>query len=322
MAKNKLSFAVEPENNRRLADLLGQMNENANLLEKHFNIEVSNRGNVFTLKGEKVDIQNAERMIHDLYKETKKAGNLTGEKVSIILQTTGNSPKTTKKQHIKAGKLIIEARSANQATYLQDILNYDLTFSIGPAGTGKTFLAVACAIAALEQEKISQLILVRPVIEAGEQLGFLPGDVSQKVDPFLRPIYDALYAMLGFQRVQKMLERNIIELAPLAYMRGRTLNDAFIILDEAQNTTKEQMKMFLTRIGFNSTTVVTGDITQVDLPREKLSGLVHAYELLKGMNGIAFSEFNTEDVVRHPLVKKIVTAYEADAEKRSKVTRR
>jgi phosphate starvation-inducible PhoH-like protein len=205
---------------------------------------------------------------------------------------------------------MIEGRGFNQQRYLQSIVTHDVNFGVGPAGTGKTYLAVACAVEALEKERVQRIVLARPAVEAGERLGFLPGDLSQKVDPYLRPLYDALYEMLGFERVVKFIERDIIEVAPLAYMRGRTLNDSFIILDEAQNTTVEQMKMFLTRIGFGSTAVITGDVTQVDLPRNTLSGLRHVIEVLKGVDGVSFTFFQAKDVVRHPLVQKIVTAYE------------
>ncbi len=213
---------------------------------------------------------------------------------------------------VKTRKGLIKGRGENQTQYLQQIQSFDLTLGVGPAGTGKTWLAVACAVNALENDEVERLLLVRPAVEAGERLGFLPGDLAQKIDPYLRPMYDALYEMLGMQRVAKLMERNVIEVAPLAYMRGRTLNDAFIILDEAQNTTIDQMKMFLTRIGFGSKAVVTGDITQVDLPHDKLSGLRHAMKLLRQVEGVGITRFSARDVVRHPLVKKIVKAYEED----------
>jgi phosphate starvation-inducible PhoH-like protein len=216
---------------------------------------------------------------------------------------------------IKTKYGLIKGRGANQQDYLRKIVSHDINFGVGPAGTGKTFLAVACAIEALQAEKVRKIILVRPAVEAGEKLGFLPGDMAQKVDPYLRPLYDALYDMLGLERVEKMIDRGIIEVAPLAFMRGRTLNDAFIILDEAQNTTVEQIKMFLTRVGFGSTAVVTGDITQIDLPSEKMSGLRHVLDVLKDVEGISFTFFNARDVVRHPLVQRIVRAYEAYEQK-------
>src|ERR1700678_2218855 len=218
-----------------------------------------------------------------------------------------------KKIKTRAARGAVRARGANQTEYLNNVRNFDLTFGIGPAGTGKTYLAVACAVEALQSEKVRRIVLVRPAVEAGERLGFLPGDLSQKVDPYLRPMYDALYEMMGFERVAKLIERNVIEVAPLAFMRGRSLNDSFVILDEAQNTTNEQMKMFLTRIGFGSKAVVTGDITQIDLPNSKQSGLRTVIDILRGVHGIAFTMFTSRDVVRHPLVQRIVQAYEASA---------
>ena len=230
------------------------------------------------------------------------------------LDMDGADPKAveaTDELKVRTARGAVRARGANQTEYLNNIRNFDLTFGIGPAGTGKTYLAVACAVEALQSEKVRRIVLVRPAVEAGERLGFLPGDLSQKVDPYLRPMYDALYEMLGFERVAKSIERNIIEVAPLAFMRGRSLNDSFVILDEAQNTTNEQMKMFLTRIGFGSKAVVTGDITQVDLPNSKQSGLRTVIDILRGVHGIAFTMFSSRDVVRHPLVQRIVQAYEA-----------
>ncbi|MCK5888037.1 MAG: PhoH family protein, partial [Alcanivorax sp.] len=224
----------------------------------------------------------------------------------LIDRTADKSPIQVEIRH-----MVINGRGPNQQSYLRNIASHDINFGIGPAGTGKTYLAVACAVAALEQDRVKRLILARPAVEAGEKLGFLPGDLAQKVDPYLRPLYDALYEMLGFERVGKLIERNVIEVAPLAFMRGRTLNEAFIILDEAQNTTPEQIKMFLTRVGFGSTAVVTGDITQIDLPRDNPSGLRNVLNILRGVEGISFTFFDTRDVVRHPLVKRIVSAYEA-----------
>jgi len=224
-----------------------------------------------------------------------------------------DAPATSSQQNvsIKTKCGMIRGRGLNQQEYLRKIVTHDINFGVGPAGTGKTYLAVACAIEALQSEKVRKIILVRPAVEAGEKLGFLPGDMAQKVDPYLRPLYDALYDMLGFERVEKMIDKGIIEVAPLAFMRGRTLNDSFIILDEAQNTTVEQIKMFLTRVGFGSTAVVTGDVTQIDLPSEKMSGLRHVLEVLKNVEGISFTFFEARDVVRHPLVQRIVCAYEA-----------
>jgi phosphate starvation-inducible PhoH-like protein len=243
---------------------------------------------------------------------------LTAELVHLAMQDSSidellDAPATSSGQNvsIKTKCGMIRGRGINQQEYLRKILTYDINFGVGPAGTGKTYLAVACAIEALQSEKVKKIILVRPAVEAGEKLGFLPGDMAQKVDPYLRPLYDALYDMLGFERVEKMIDKGIIEVAPLAFMRGRTLNDAFIILDEAQNTTVEQIKMFLTRLGFGSTAVVTGDVTQIDLPSEKMSGLRHVLEVLKTVEGISFTFFDARDVVRHPLVQRIVCAYEA-----------
>jgi len=261
-------------------------------------------------------VQLAGKVLQNLYSKTAKI-NLTPSQVHLVLQQVGadalddsgevaNEPMT-----IQTRRGLISGRALNQQRYLHNILNNDINFGIGPAGTGKTYLAVACAVQALEQEKVGRLVLTRPAVEAGERLGFLPGDLAQKIDPYLRPLYDALYEMLGFDRVAKLVERNVIEIAPLAYMRGRTLNDSFIILDEAQNTTVEQMKMFLTRIGFGSKAVITGDVTQVDLPRGRLSGLRHVVEVLRDVDGISFTFFKAADVVRHPLVQSIVTAYES-----------
>jgi phosphate starvation-inducible PhoH-like protein len=255
----------------------------------------------------------AVTIVEILYKSTAEEP-LTPARVHLFLQEMGADAAAAAPEVeeivIRTRRGLIRARGLNQQQYLYNITHQDINFGVGPAGTGKTYLAVACAIDALEQERVRRLILVRPAVEAGERLGFLPGDLVQKVDPYLRPLYDALYEMLGFERVAKLIERNVIEIAPLAFMRGRTLNDSFIILDEAQNTTVEQMKMFLTRIGFGSTAVVTGDITQVDLPRSTQSGLRHVLEVLKDVEGISMTFFNAGDVVRHPLVQRIVTAYE------------
>lgn len=279
-------------------------------------MEISNRGNQFQIDGPDSAPQLAGELLQDLYNATREAP-MTPERVHLFLQqagldvlASGNSHQDGAERLIHAHRSMIRARGAHQAEYLGNILEQDINFGVGPAGTGKTYLAVACAVQALEREEVRRLVLVRPAVEAGERLGFLPGDLTQKVDPYLRPLYDALYEMLGFERVAKYIERNIIEIAPLAFMRGRTLNDAFVILDEAQNTTVEQMKMFLTRIGFGSTAVVTGDVTQIDLPKSVKSGLRHAIDVLDGVEGIGFSWFDARDVVRHPLVKKIVNAYE------------
>ena len=258
------------------------------------------------------------RSLQDLYARAQREP-VDSERVHIALQeldmergqTTGNASESNDELKVRTSRGAVRARGANQTQYLHNIRDHDLTFGIGPAGTGKTYLAVACAVEALQSEMVRRIILVRPAVEAGERLGFLPGDLTQKVDPYLRPMYDALYEMMGFDRVSRFIERNVIEVAPLAFMRGRSLNDSFIILDEAQNTTVEQMKMFLTRIGFGSKAVVTGDVTQTDLPHGKQSGLSHVINVLRGVEGVAFTFFDAQDVVRHPLVQRIVRAYEA-----------
>jgi len=304
-----------PFDNRRLADLCGKYDEHLRYLERSSGVEIINRGNVFHLTGEARQVEDLKKVLQTLYEETK-GGALSMEGVHLALRQPRHFSKT---EHwvgeeevtlIKTRGAEIKPRTPNQRLYLNRILRHDMNFGIGPAGTGKTYLAVACAVMALEQEWVRRILLVRPAVEAGERLGFLPGDLTQKIDPYLRPLYDALYDMLGFERVAKWLERQVIEIAPLAYMRGRTLNDAFIILDESQNTTQEQMKMFLTRMGFNSRVVITGDITQVDLPRGKQSGLRHALKVLKGLTEISFTHFQSIDVVRHPVVQKIVEAYD------------
>lgn len=305
---------LEPVDNQRLANLCGPMDEHLRQLERRLGIEINNRGNTFRVIGDMPSVEIAERVLKDLYAATANE-NLSPERVHLYLKDSGIDeaiqPQIDDQDiTIKTKRGVIKGRSANQRLYLKNIQSHDICFGVGPAGTGKTYLAVACAIAALEQDHARRLVLVRPAVEAGEKLGFLPGDLVQKVDPYLRPLYDALYEMLGFERVAKYIERNVIEVAPLAFMRGRTLNESFIILDEAQNTTIEQMKMFLTRIGFNSTAVITGDITQIDLPRGKKSGLRHVIDILKDEEGISFTFFKSRDVVRHPLVARILNAYE------------
>lgn len=278
-------------------------------------MEISNRGNSFEIIGSGDTPQLAGTILQGLYESTNESP-LTPERVHLHLQQAGlelaqkQSGKGEDDFLIHARRTIVRARGENQQQYIRSIFNQDVNFGIGPAGTGKTYLAVACAVQALEREQVRRLVLVRPAVEAGERLGFLPGDLMQKVDPYLRPLYDGLYEMLGFERVGKLIERNLIEIAPLAFMRGRTLNDAFVILDEAQNTTVEQMKMFLTRIGFGSTAVITGDITQIDLPKGVYSGLRHAIDVLENINAIGFTHFDRRDVVRHPLIKEILHAYE------------
>ena len=277
-------------------------------------MEISNRGNQFQIDGRDDAPELAGEVLQHLYAATREAP-MTPERVHLYLQQAGLDVIRDKQDDdldvvIHTRRSMVKARGAHQLDYIRNILEHDINLGIGPAGTGKTYLAVACAVQALEREQVRRLVLVRPAVEAGERLGFLPGDLTQKVDPYLRPLYDALYEMLGFERVAKFIERSVIEIAPLAFMRGRTLNDAFVILDEAQNTTVEQMKMFLTRIGFGSTAVVTGDVTQIDLPKGIKSGLKHAVEVLEDVEDIGFTWFDARDVVRHPLVKKILHAYE------------
>ncbi len=310
-----LQFDLEPVDARRFAELCGQFNEHLKQIEHRLGIRISNRGQHFELSGEADPVQAGEQVLQRLYNETSVSNSLTPEMVHLFLQETGMDqyeikPGEAEDVVIKTRKGLIRPRGKNQQGYVRTIQENDINFGVGPAGTGKTYLAVACAVQALEQEEVRRILLVRPAVEAGEKLGFLPGDLAQKIDPYLRPLYDALYEMLGFDRVTRLIEKNVIEVAPLAYMRGRTLNNAFIILDESQNTTTEQMKMFLTRIGFGSTAVITGDITQIDLPRNTRSGLRHALEVLEGVKGIGSIRFNAKDVVRHPLVQRIVEAYD------------
>ncbi len=306
---------LEPEDNQRLANLCGQFDEHLRQMERRLGVEINNRGNVFQVIGTPTSVRAATEVLKDLYATTLREP-LTPARVNLYLQESGvetlvqGAPLAADEVIVRTRRGPIHGRGPNQQDYLRNIKTHDINFGIGPAGTGKTYLAVASAVEALETERVRRLVLVRPAVEAGERLGFLPGDLAQKIDPYLRPLYDALYEMLGFDRVAQLIERNVIEVAPLAYMRGRTLNDAFIILDEAQNTTTEQMKMFLTRIGFGSTVVITGDVTQIDLPRERLSGLRQVIGVLKDIEGISFIFFNARDVVRHPMVQRIVTAYE------------
>ncbi len=307
-------FILEPFEAHRFANLCGQLDEHLRLIEQRLDIEIRNRGNQFELIGELKHTTSAENLLRRLYRETQGT-DLSPDMVHLFLQESGvdeldNHPAAEVGVALRTKKGMIRPRGLNQQRYVKEILSNDINFGIGPAGTGKTYLAVACAVDALEREQIRRILLVRPAVEAGEKLGFLPGDLAQKIDPYLRPLYDALYEMLGFEYVAKLIERQVIEVAPLAYMRGRTLNNCFIILDESQNTTVEQMKMFLTRIGFGSTAVITGDITQVDLPKGTKSGLNHVIDVLKDVPGISFTHFKPKDVVRHPLVQRIVEAYE------------
>jgi len=308
------TILLEPEDNPRLANLCGQFDEHLRQLERRMGVEINNRGASFNVIGEATATAATIELIRDLYELTTDE-TLVPSKIHLFLQDSGidallEKDKKFEEVSVKTRRGVIRARGPNQANYLRNMQTHDLAFGVGPAGTGKTYLAVASAVEALESDQVRRLILVRPAVEAGEKLGFLPGDLAQKIDPYLRPMYDALYEMLGFERVAKLIERNVIEIAPLAYMRGRTLNESFVILDEAQNTTVEQMKMFLTRIGFGSTAVVNGDVTQTDLPRQQTSGLRHVIEILKDVEGISFNFFNARDVVRHPLVRKIVQAYD------------
>jgi len=305
-------FELGPSDNARLANLCGPLDENLRLLETSLGVRVHRRGDTFRVSG--AQAASAEDLLRELFALTARE-EITPERVHLALRERESGPLPADAEREEYGVRVprggIRARGAHQRDYLEHIRNRDLTFGIGPAGTGKTYLAVACAVEALQADRVRRLILVRPAVEAGERLGFLPGDLTQKVDPYLRPMYDALYEMMGFDRVARFIERNVIEVAPLAFMRGRSLNDSFIILDEAQNTTIEQMKMFLTRIGFGSKAVVTGDVTQTDLPAGKQSGLSHVVDVLRAVEGVAFTFFDAHDVVRHPLVQRIVQAYES-----------
>jgi len=331
---------LEPNNTRRLAMLCGQFDEHLRQIERRLNIEIRNRSNRFALLGEDHTTRVAAGLLQSLYRDTDQGRELTPADIHLALQQSQidahmQRHATKEKQTsmpetqtllsvednvednfdsltlIRTKKCAVKPRGQHQQDYVRAVQTNDINFGVGPAGTGKTYLAVACGVESLLKDEVERILLVRPAVEAGEKLGFLPGDLAQKVDPYLRPLYDALFDMLGFETVGKLIERNVIEVAPLAYMRGRTLNNAFIILDESQNTTREQMKMFLTRIGFGSTAVITGDPSQVDLPRGQASGLRHAVEVLEKVQGISFTFFNARDVVRHPLVQRIVEAYDA-----------
>ncbi len=322
-----IDFTLAPADNERLANLCGQFDENLRQVERQLGVEIENRGHRFRVIGDNDAASAAGTVIRSLYEHTAREV-IGSEAVHLQLRTAkaesamadaddGNNEAVDPNEvSIRTKKGLIRGRGPNQREYLAAIQRNDLNFGVGPAGTGKTYLAVACAVEALQSDQVQRLVLVRPAVEAGERLGFLPGDLSQKVDPYLRPLYDAMFEMLGFERVNKLIERNVIEVAPLAYMRGRTLNGSFIILDEAQNTTVEQMKMFLTRLGFGSTAVITGDVTQIDLPPGKTSGLRDAIDVLHELEGVSFTFFNANDVVRHDLVQRVVRAYdrrEADA---------
>ncbi len=327
-------FNLMPVDNHRQANLCGPMDDNLKSIERRLGVEISYRGDEFTVVGKPSNCIAVVKILKDLYLESQTVKGeskiISPEMVHLAIleadcleqdEQTNNQISTELDNKyedmvtIKTKRGIVKPRNGNQQSYVQNIITNDISFGIGVAGTGKTYLAVACAVDALERQEVRRILLTRPAVEAGEKLGFLPGDLSQKIDPYLRPLYDALFEMLGFEKVEKLIERNVIEIAPLAYMRGRTLNDAFVILDESQNTTVEQMKMFLTRIGFNSRAVITGDITQVDLPRHQMSGLRHAIEVLQSINGISFNFFQAKDVVRHPVVARIVEAYDSHDQK-------
>ena len=305
------TFLLEPADSERLSNLAGPFDGHLRQIELRLGVEIANRGNIFRVTGrDEAMLDRTEKLLKTLYAESE-GEVLDSHAINLRLSPANvEEDYTPQEVSVRVKRGTIRGRGANQAKYLHKITGHDINFGVGPAGTGKTFLAVAMAVEALNESKVQRLILVRPAVEAGEKLGFLPGDLTQKVDPYLRPLYDALYEMLGVEKVAKLLERNVIEIAPLAYMRGRTLNDAFVILDEAQNTTIEQMKMFLTRLGFGSTAVVTGDLTQIDLPKHVKSGLRDAIEVLHEVEGVSFTFFEARDVVRHPLVARIVTAYE------------
>jgi phosphate starvation-inducible PhoH-like protein len=306
------SLTLEPYDARRLATLCGRLDENIRQIERRLDVEIRSRGNEFRFTGEAGAVSAAARLVEELYANTADSDELSPDEVHLHLREAiaGIREPGDERAVLRTRRGWIKPRGDNQRRYVERILDHDISFGIGPAGTGKTYLAVAAAVDSLERDEVRRILLVRPAVEAGEKLGFLPGDLAEKINPYLRPLYDALYEMLGFERVAKLLDRQVIEVAPLAYMRGRTLNNSFIILDESQNTTREQMKMFLTRIGFGSKAVITGDITQVDLPRGTESGLVDAMHVLDNVPGIAFTRFESVDVVRHTLVQRIVEAYD------------
>lgn len=318
-------ISLEPADNARLLSLCGPFDDNIKQLERRLGIEINRRDNHFKLTGRPICVNAAADILRSLYVDTAPMRgeiqdiepeqiHLAIKEARVLEQSAESVPDYGKAINIKTKRGVIKPRTPNQAQYIANILDHDITFGVGPAGTGKTYLAVAAAVDALERQEIRRILLTRPAVEAGEKLGFLPGDLSQKVDPYLRPLYDALYDLMGFEKVQRLFEKQTIEIAPLAYMRGRTLNHAFVILDEAQNTTPEQMKMFLTRIGFGSKAVITGDPSQVDLPRGQDSGLAHAVKVLHDVQGIATTRFTSRDVVRHPLVARIVDAYDRASE--------
>jgi phosphate starvation-inducible protein PhoH and related proteins len=310
-------LTLEPNDPHLLAQLCGQFDEHLQMIEQRLAVRIGVRGNSLALEGSQSAVDTATEVIESLYRASESGTELNPETVHIHLQEAGldqpreSDPNVAALALIRTKQVTVKPRGKNQQLYVRAIKANDINFGVGPAGTGKTYLAVACAVEALLNHQVERILLVRPAVEAGEKLGFLPGDLAQKIDPYLRPLYDALYEMMGFETVSKLIERNVIEIAPLAYMRGRTLNNSYILLDEAQNTTREQMKMFLTRIGFGSTAIVTGDATQIDLPRGTPSGLTHVLNVLKDIDGISMTFFQSKDVVRHPLVQRIVEAYES-----------
>jgi len=309
------NVSLKPSNANRIALFVGELNGNLKLIEKSFSVKIFHKGDEVKITGKEKDIKHASDAILDLYSLTKKNIELSKEAVHLTIQSHLNLSLSKKEEiidpeiQIKTPKKIIRPRGSNQQAYINKINKYEINFGIGDAGTGKTYLAVAKAVEALLSDKVQRIVLIRPAVEAGEKLGFLPGDLSQKVDPYLRPLYDGLYEMLGMEKTSKLIEKEVIEVAPLAYLRGRTLNNAFIIMDESQNTTVEQMKMVLTRIGFGSKAVINGDLTQVDLPKHITSGLNHVIQVLNNTDGIGITEFSSKDVIRHPIVRKIIDAY-------------
>ena len=316
MSKDLTSASLEliPNDADVLIRFVGELNENLKIVEKTFKVKIFQNGNKISISGEEENTKKASNAIKDLYLSTSNGSELSKEQIQMVINKNADlNPDVISDgaidQTIKTPKKIIKSRGNNQNNYISNMSEYEVNFGVGPAGTGKTYLAVAKAVEMLVNEDVKKIILIRPAVEAGEKLGFLPGDLSQKVDPYLRPLYDALYEMLGFEQVVRLLEKEILEVAPLAYLRGRTLNNAFIIMDESQNTSVDQMKMFLTRMGFGSYAVINGDMTQIDLPKNIESGLSHVLKVLDGLDDIGFTTFNSRDVVRHPLVRKIVDAY-------------
>ena len=317
------NLELNPNDADVLIRFVGELNKNIKLVEKNFNVKIFQNGNKISISGDEENIKKASNALIDLYASTSNGMELSREKIQMVmnnnedLQAVSASSENIKEYVIKTPKKTVKPRGKNQNNYLSNMNNYEVNFGVGPAGTGKTYLAVAKAVEMLVNENVKKIILIRPAVEAGEKLGFLPGDLSQKVDPYLRPLYDALYEMLGFEQVVRLLEKEILEVAPLAYLRGRTLNNAFIIMDESQNTSVDQMKMFLTRMGFGSFAIINGDMTQIDLPKNIESGLGHALKVLDGLEDIGFTVFNSKDVVRHPLVRKIVDAYDQFDQKKN-----